>query len=184
MEKIPGQQPADCQRIVLFGPESTGKTTLAEQLALHFNTQWVPEYMRSHLQQKWDVTKELISKEDLMPIAVGQMELENATSLKTNRFLFCDTNLRQLKVYCKYYYGNCPKAILEAVELHSYDHYFLTSIEVPWEADDLRDRPYDRSTLFRMFEAELQEHRLPYTQLVGNEKEQLQLAIQTLEGRK
>ena len=55
MEKTLNQQPSTCLKVVLFGPESTGKTTLARQLANHFDTLWVPEYMREYLQEKWDV---------------------------------------------------------------------------------------------------------------------------------
>ena len=100
MEKIFEQQPSDCLKIVLFGPESTGKTTLATQLAAHYASEWVPEYMRTYLQKKWDREKETISKEDLLPIAKGQIRLENNLAKSTSDYLFCDTNLLELQVYC------------------------------------------------------------------------------------
>ncbi|MCB0468427.1 MAG: ATP-binding protein, partial [Aequorivita sp.] len=62
-------------KVVLYGPESTGKTTLAEQLAEHYRTQWVPEFMRDYLQKKWDSEKKLVEKKDLIPIAKGQLQL-------------------------------------------------------------------------------------------------------------
>ena len=71
MEEKLGQEPSDLIKIVLFGPESTGKTTLAKQLAKHYNTVWVPEYAREYLQKKWDDTKEICTLDDLIPIAVG-----------------------------------------------------------------------------------------------------------------
>ncbi|HBR52864.1 MAG TPA: nicotinate-nucleotide adenylyltransferase [Flavobacteriaceae bacterium] len=184
MEKIFEQQPSDCLKIVLFGPESTGKTTLATQLAAHYASEWVPEYMRTYLQKKWDREKETISKEDLLPIAKGQIRLENNLAKSTSDYLFCDTNLLELQVYCEYYYnGWCPKEIATAVHNHQYHYYFLTGIDVPWKADDLRDRPFDRSTLFRNFENALKERNIAYTLLKGSPQERLQNAIEILDKR-
>ncbi len=185
MEKTLEQQDTDCLRIVLFGPESTGKTTLARQLAEHFNTKWVPEFMREYLQEKWDRFEKAIEPNDVMSIAYGQMDLENAALEKANQFLFCDTNLRELKVYCNYYDPKgCPQEIVTATEKNHYDFYLLTDIDIPWEADDLRDRPYDRSTLFCMFETELKEANLPYEKLTGNREERFDKAVNLLKSLK
>ncbi|MBX2827197.1 MAG: ATP-binding protein [Flavobacteriaceae bacterium] len=181
MEKTLKQQPCDCLKIVLFGPESTGKSTLAKSLAERFHTEWVPEYMREYLQDKWDVHRERITKQDLIPIAQGQIRTENDKAGSANSYLFCDTNLRELKVYSEYYYdGFCPEPILEACKNEQYDHYFLTQIDVPWEKDDLRDRPDDRLTLFRTFESELITNHLPYTLLEGTLEERIRTAAQVL----
>jgi NadR type nicotinamide-nucleotide adenylyltransferase len=181
MEKTLGQIPSNCLKIVLFGPESSGKTTLAEQLAAHYNTRWVSEFMREYLQEKWDSKKEKVRRDDLLPIARGQMILENNAAKESNTFLFCDTDLLELKVYSQYYYdGFCPAEILKACSNNHYDHYFLTHIDTPWEVDDLRDRPYEREKLFRIFEKELQQNKIPYTLLKGDEKERLEKATQVL----
>jgi NadR type nicotinamide-nucleotide adenylyltransferase len=182
MEKALRQQPSDCIKIVLFGPESTGKTTLAKQLADYYNTLWAPEYMREYLQNKWNENKQTISKEDILPIAKGQIDSENENAKKANTFLFCDTNLLELKVYCDYYYEEfCPNEILKATQQHMYHHYFLTDIDVPWEPDILRDRPYDRSTLFRKFETELKNNNLPFTILSGNFDKRMKTAKKVLD---
>jgi NadR type nicotinamide-nucleotide adenylyltransferase len=182
MEKALTQEDSDCIKVVLYGPESSGKTTLAKALAESHHTEWVPEYMRSYLQTKWDDKKQRIEKVDLLPIAKGQISSENEITKKANRVVFCDTNLRELKVYSTYYYdGFCPSEILRAVDHHNYDHYFLTQIDTPWEADDLRDRPYDRKKLFRIFEQELLDCNLPYTLLEGSLSERIQKATQVLQ---
>lgn len=182
MEKSLEQQASNCLKIVLFGPESTGKTTLATQLADHYKTLWVPEFMREYLQNKWDLEKKTVSKEDLLPIALGQIKTENEAALKSKKLLFCDTNLLEIKVYSEYYYdGFCPSEIKNAALKNSYDLYFLTAIDTVWEADDLRDRPEDREKLFRIFEAELIKNKLPFQVLIGSEPERMKTAVGTID---
>jgi len=172
-----------CIKVVLYGPESTGKTTLAKQLAAHYNTKWVPEYMRGYLEEKWDAKKEAITRDDLLPIAKGQIALENKIAETTNKLLFCDTNLLELKVYSEYYYnGFCPSEIKKAAEENQYHHFFLTYIDVPWEADRLRDRPNDRLKMFTIFETELRKKQLPYTVLKGSLEQRMKTATKIIEG--
>ena len=181
MEKTLEQRQGDCLKIVLFGPESTGKTTLAKQLAAYFETEWVPEYMRSYLEGKWEHKGEKISKEDLLPIAEGQIALENQATHKATDLLFCDTNLLELQVYCEYYYsGWCPSEIEKATKIHQYDFYFLTDIDIPWQPDNLRDRPNDRFTLFSSFEKALIDRNIPYQLLSGSQDTRLAKAVETL----
>lgn len=181
MEETLKQQPSACLKIVLFGPESTGKTTLAKELANFFNTEWVPEFMREYLQNKWDETGENVKKSDLIPIAEGQLRLENKLSKIATDYLFCDTDLLELKVYSEYYYdGFCPVEILQSIEESHYDYYLLMDVDIPWKKDDLRDLPHDRLGIFRTFERELKKRQLPYKVISGNRKERLDQAIATI----
>ncbi len=169
-------------KIVLFGPESTGKTTLAKQLAAHYKTSWVPEFMREYLQNKWDLKGELIEKKDLIPIANGQLLAEKAAAKTACKLLFCDTNLLELKVYSEYYYqGFCPDEIKKEAVKNHYDFYLLTYIDTIWEEDHLRDRPNDRNKMFHIFEAELKKQKFPYQILKGNEKERIKKAISIID---
>ena len=112
MEKTLVQITTDCVKVVLYGPESSGKSTLSQALADHYNTAYVPEYARLYLQDKWDRKSEICNEEDLIPIARGQIQLENEGLKKANRLLVCDTDLLQTKVYSEVYYnGYCDPSI-------------------------------------------------------------------------
>lgn len=88
MEEQLKQQPTSLIKIALYGPESTGKSTLAQQLASHFKTNWVAEYARDYLQDKWNSTQEICTPEDLLPIAIGQVALENTALQTATDFVF------------------------------------------------------------------------------------------------
>tara|TARA_R110000868_G_scaffold37619_4_gene132867 strand:- start:18944 stop:19513 length:570 start_codon:yes stop_codon:yes gene_type:complete len=182
MEKNLKQQPSNCIKIVLFGPESTGKTTLSGQLARHYNSVWVPEYAREFLQNKWNDERKTCEPKDLLPIAKGQMQLENKLSQKTDTVLICDTDLLETKVYSETYYTGSCDPILEKYALeNTYDLYFLTYIDTPWEADDLRDKPHERERMFKAFEEALIKYKRPYVLLKGGKKERLELAVKHID---
>lgn len=181
MEQKLAQAATDCLKFVIYGPESTGKTTLAQQLAEHYQTRWVPEFSRAYLQEKWDLTKTICEESDLLPIAVGQMAAENAAAAKANRLLFLDTNVRTTVLYAHHYYGRCPQILTDLIAQQDYALYFLTDIDVPWVADDLRDQPNERAQLFAKFQADLRTHDLPYVLLQGDEASRLAAAIQVVD---
>lgn len=182
MEEVLKQQPSNCIKVVLFGPESTGKTTLSRQLARHYNSVWVPEYAREYLQNKWNNERKTCEPKDLMPIAIGQMKIENELAQKTDTILICDTDLLETKVYSEAYYSGTCDPILETNALkNSYDLYFLTYIDTPWEVDDLRDKPNERERMFKAFEETLIKYNKPYVLLKGNKQERLKLAIKHID---
>lgn len=178
MEKALEQQPADCIKVVIFGPESTGKTTLSRQLARYYNSIWVPEYARDYLQDVWNNERRTCEPKDLLPIARGQIQLENELAKKTDSVLICDTDLLETKVYSEaYYLGTCDPILEKYAIENTYDLYFLTYIDVPWEADDLRDKPNDRENMFKAFESALKKYNRPYVLLKGRKKERLEQAV-------
>lgn len=182
MEEALKQQPSDCIKVVLFGPESTGKTTLSKQLARHYNSVWVPEYARDYLQEKWNDERKTCEPKDLLPIAIGQMALENKLAQKTDSVLICDTDLLETKVYSEAYYSGTCDPILDNYALKNfYDLYFLTYIDAPWEADDLRDKPNERERMFNAFETALKTHNKPYVLLKGTKEERLKIAVQHID---
>ena len=168
MEKDLIQQPSLCQRIAFVGPESTGKTTLSQTMATLHHTEWVREYMRLYLQEKWDKQRAVCTWEDLLPIAKGQVHLENEALSKAKQYLFCDTCLLELVIYSYIYYGKCDPVIERQALNHKYEHIFLTYIDTPWVADDLRDKPHEREEVFAFFKDFLEKKSIPFHLLKGN----------------
>lgn len=181
MEENLKQQKSDIIRIALFGPESTGKTTLAIQLAEHFKTSWVAEYARDYLQDKWDKSAQICTIDDMLPIAFGQTKLENDTLLTANKFLFCDTNLLVTKVFSEVYYGFSNPLLEKAALEHEYDLFFLTDIDVPWEKDDLRDKAEGRESVFAVFKQTLIDNNKPFIILSGDKYLRLTNAVAIIE---
>ena len=171
MEKALKQTNINIIKVVLFGPESTGKTTLSKQLARHYNTVWAPEFAREYLQKKWNNERKTCENSDLLPIARGQMKLENNLAKKADKVLICDTDLLETKVYSEEYYGGFVDTELEEAAItNTYDLYLLTYIDTPWEEDDLRDRPELRLDMFNAFESALKKYNRPYILLKGDKK--------------
>ena len=182
MEKKLKQKPINLVKIVLFGPESSGKTTLSRHLARHYNTVWAPEFAREYLQKKWNNERKTCEKDDLIPIALGQMKLENKLAKRADKVLICDTDLLETKVYSEEFYGGFVDEKLDkAASENKYDLYLLTYIDTPWEEDDLRDRPEQRLEMFNAFEKALKDNKRPYVLLKGNKETRLKNATKAID---
>jgi NadR type nicotinamide-nucleotide adenylyltransferase len=181
METRP-QTSSRCLRVVLYGPESTGKTTLAKALADHYQTVWVPEFARPYLQEKWDKEQAVCTLDDLPIIAQGQLTAENAAIQKANKLILCDTNILVTKVWSETHFkGYCAPELNTILAQTHYDLYLLTSIDVPWEKDDLRDRPNDREQMFIYFKQQLVTYNFPFLVLEGNPKERVEKAVTAID---
>lgn len=123
------------RRISIFGPESTGKSTLAEKLARHFQTIWVPEFARDWLERKQGE----VSREDMPIIARGQRASEEALARQANRLLFCDTDPSATQLWSQELFGDCPAELL--AQVGSYHLTLLCAPDVPWVDDVVRYRP-------------------------------------------
>ena len=182
MDKNLKQNATNCLKIVLFGPESTGKTTLAAALAKHYNTVWAPEFAREYLQKKWNDAATICEIEDIIPIALGQIKLENELLQKANKIIFCDTNILETKIYAEEYYKNYSNKILnEAIFNLNYTLYFLTDIDTPYIQDDLRDRPYMRQEMFNAFKKGLERHKCTYQIVSGSIEERMSKAKMSID---
>lgn len=145
--------PQRVRRIVVTGSECTGKTTLAEQLARELGTIWVPEFARRYAER----LSRPLGPQDVEPIAKGQMEAEERALARLEELdprppiLVLDTDLVSTVVYAHHYYGTCPDWIVEEAQRRLGDAYLLCDIDIPWTADGVRDRPYDRAEIQQLF---------------------------------
>jgi NadR type nicotinamide-nucleotide adenylyltransferase len=176
MEKGFGMQ-QQIMKFAITGPESTGKSTLTQQLADEFQTLWVPEFARDFLHLR----KGKYSENDLLTIAEGQMNSEKAMELQSDRILFCDTEFLVIKIWSLVKYGRCHPRILSMIEEQNYLHYFLCDIDIPWQDDPLREHPHMRKELFDLYVHELNKYQFPYTVISGNHEERLQMARQIVQ---
>jgi NadR type nicotinamide-nucleotide adenylyltransferase len=165
------------RKIVLFGPESTGKTTLAAQLAAHYGTVWVPEFSRFYQEQKGAAP----GLPDVMPIAEGQLRWEAEARPRANGLLICDTDILETKVYSEAYNSTAPPALLGMVAAHLGDFYLLADVDLPWVPDGIRDRPDAREEMYSRFRRELQTRQLPFEVISGNASERLEKAIRAID---
>jgi HTH-type transcriptional repressor of NAD biosynthesis genes len=172
----PAAKPHFVRRVVLYGPESTGKTTLARRLAEYFNTKWIPEFAREYLEEK-DTPVEL---SDIPIIAEGQIRIEEEAAQSANKILFCDTDVLITKVYSEHYYNTCPDWIKEAAYNRKYALHLLTYIDIPWVEDKLRDRGDRKEEMFALFKSELEKAKRPYRLITGNFEERFQKAVEII----
>ena len=169
MEENLTQEQSLIKRIVICGPESTGKSTITENLSVHFNTNYVDEFAREFLQKKWDIFNEVCTKEDLIKIAKGQIELENTKIKSANKLIFCDTNISTTLAWSKTHVDECCDPwLLSQSKLLKYDYYLLLNTDVAWIKDDLRDSPNDREKMFLAHKFELDILNVNYDIIEGS----------------
>lgn len=166
-------------RICIFGPESSGKSTLAQQLAGHFNTSFVPEYARFFIE-----TRGAPKKEDMLHIARGQIALEEAIAPRANRYLFCDTDPLATTIWSRWILGDCSKELSRLAEQKNYSLYLLTAADLPWKEDAVRYFPGKGGEFFSSCKEALEKLNRPYFIVQGKGGERLENAIRIIQSEK
>jgi NadR type nicotinamide-nucleotide adenylyltransferase len=170
------------KKIVIIGPESTGKTTLCMQLAEHYKTIWVTEYAREYLltngtdytfETLLDIAKGQINNEDS---AIKSIE-KNLNELKTE-LIFIDTDMYVMKVWCEFVFDKCHHWILNEIAERKYDLYLLCNIDLPWIKDELREYPdlAKREKLYHYYKDIMVNQQVPWIDINGSYDERLQKA--------
>ncbi len=168
----PCVRPFFLRRVCIFGPESTGKSTLTAQLARHFQTVCVPEYARTWLEPR----EGRISPADIPQIARGQIAAEDALARHANRLLFCDTDLLTTAIWSEVLFEGCPAWIRAEAQARRYDLTLLLDVDVPWVGDCVRYLPDERRSFFARCEAALEAAERPYVIIRGSWEERFSSA--------
>ena len=163
-------------KIVVTGPESSGKTTLARALARHYNIGFVPEYSRQYLPK----TGGVYNQNDLLAIAKGQISLEDELA-RTTKLLLCDTSLEVIRVWSEWKYNQCDPYILRQARQRAPDLFLLLQPDIPWEPDPLRENPTDRQALFAYFQKTLAEYPSQLVTIGGSMASRLAAAIRAID---
>jgi NadR type nicotinamide-nucleotide adenylyltransferase len=148
-------------RVCLYGPESVGKTTMARQLAGHYQTVYVPEVARDL------ITSNDLTADDYARIAVAQTAAVEQALPLANRVLICDTDLITTQLYATIYGVPHPVILTELAAQETFDAYFLLNTDVPWVADGLRDLGHRRAEMYTLFEQALTERGIRYVVVSG-----------------
>jgi NadR type nicotinamide-nucleotide adenylyltransferase len=169
------------KRIVVIGPESTGKSTLCSQLADHYDTAWCPEYAREYLV----ANGKAYDYEDLLAISKGQLALEDQVGSKArNDRYFIDTNMYVMQVWCEFVFGKCHQLIIDEIVKRRYDLYLLCNIDLPWQPDPLREYPDEkpRQELYLMYRELMINQSAPWVEISGNYEARFAKAVEAVDG--
>lgn len=190
------------KKVVVIGPESTGKSTLCAQLASYYQTLWCPEYAREYLLKHG----KNYTYDDLLTIAKGQIELEekciqllvgssesgvralhltenSELMIRSSKLLFIDTNMYVMKVWCEFVFGKCHKFILDQIAVRDYHLYLLCNIDLPWTHDDLREYPDigRRQRLYAMYHEIMTSQPINWVGISGDTETRLRSAIEAVD---
>ena len=175
------------KKIVVIGPESTGKSTLCTQLAKHYSTLWCPEFARKYL-LTYGTT---YTYDDLLAIAKGQIALEekyesemlHSTDKVGQPVLFIDTDMYVMKVWSEFVFGKCHRFILEQIVKRKYDLYLLCNVDLPWMPDELREYPdlETRKKLFYTYKDIMINQGVPWVEISGKYNVRLKKAVDAVE---
>ena len=166
MEKTVGSL---MKKVVITGPESSGKTTLFNAIEEKFGIAGVPEFARIYIDQ---LDRPYVQG-DLIEIANGQLQLEQKFSNENKDLLLCDTDLLTIKVWSEYKYGSCDPIILNQLMHHLPDYYVLTSPDIPWEPDPQRENPEERDELFQIYQKEILTLKIPSIIVAGSQEQRM-----------
>lgn len=155
-------RPYFVKKICFYGSESTGKSFMAQKMAQHYKTEFVPEVAREF------IFSNQFTEADIIRIGYAQIDRVNEKLKTANKILFCDTDTITTQIYSQHYLKTVPPVLFELEKQMRYDQYFLFDIDVPWVADHLRDLGAEREKIFDVFKRALDVRNIPYQVVSGD----------------
>lgn len=171
--------------IIVTGPESTGKSTLCQQLAEHFHSEYIAEYARNYVAERdYKYTYEDVEhiaryQHEYLRKKIEDIKCKPAESDEPY-MLFVDTHLIITKVWFEKVYGREPEWIADAIKQSPVDLYLLCQPDTPWEYDPVRENPNIRPELYNRYKQLIEQHRFPYAEVSGLDESRLQCALEKL----
>lgn len=160
-------RPFYVKRILITGPESCGKTTLAQRLAEIWNTTWTPEYAREYIETELGNNMDQLTPKDLNIIAERHYEQEHYAWLNGHHVTFSDTCAIETEIYANEFFGYVDPFIISKIEPERYDLALLMRPDIPWEADPQRNLPDRRQEFYGKFKEKLEQYGIPYVEVGG-----------------
>ena len=161
------------KKIAIVGPESTGKSTITQALAKHYQTLWVSEYARYYCAALTGPC----TLQDEINMFIGQVALEESVlAIAEKDLIFCDTTFITVKIWSDEVLGETPQIVLDALPRYHYDLYLLMDIDLPWQEDPLRDFPHMREHFMEVWHRELKALNANYV-IVGGLENRAENAI-------
>lgn len=165
------------KKIVITGPESTGKSTLVKALAHHFQANSVSEYAREYIEK----LERPYEETDLLEIAKEQIKSEDLKVLESSSILFVDTDLTVLHIWSQVKYGRSSDWVLQEMKTRTYDLYLVPDIDIEWTYDPQRENPEDRGRLMKLYQQSFDERGISYHLIKGQGEQRVQNAIKIVE---
>ena len=168
------------KKIVVLGPECSGKTTLCQQLAEHYGTVWCPEFAREYLSSHG----KNYTYDDLLNIAIGQVELEDVMEVEAqNGIYFIDSDMFTMQLWCEVDYNDCHTFILKQIASRKYDHHLLLAPDIPWIHHPLRKYPdiEIREKHFKLYKQMLGSTGGDWTEVSGTRVNRLLMALHAID---
>lgn len=154
----------DIIKIAVVGPESTGKSSMANFLAKELNTFCVPEYARYYCKN----LNNTYTLQDELNMFYGQLALEDTLTSSINKnIIICDTTILTVKIWSDYLFKQTPENVTTEIISRQYDYYLLLDIDLPWENDPLRDFPNEREYFLEQWKLELNNIKANYSMISG-----------------